>query len=63
MGKPVFDYGLAELLELPEHRGAPPGITPRGRACADRLLALVWSVPPDRREAAVAAIEQALRRS
>ena len=32
---------LADLLDLPEHRGTPPQVTPRGRAVTDKLTALI----------------------
>ena len=45
----VSDYGLAELLDLPEHQGASPDVTPKGRAAADELIEILWRQPVSKR--------------
>ena len=53
----VSGYRLAELLELPDHVAPRREVSPKARAVCDRITALMWSLPPDRREAFVAAVE------
>ena len=59
----VSDYGLAELLALPEHQGARPEVTPKGRGAADAFIELVWRAPADRRAALVKITEDYLAAS
>ena len=47
----VSGYGIAELLELPEHQGASPDVTPNGRAAADKLIEILWRQPVNKRVA------------
>ena len=51
MDKPVFDYGIAELLAMAPHYAAPPDICPKTRALSDQFNELVWNTPPDKRAA------------
>ena len=49
MDKPVVDYRLAELLDLPPHVALPPHAAPGTRALVDRFATFVWSLPPNKR--------------
>ena len=48
MDTAVLDHGLPELLALPHHFPATPDISPRARAVADHMTAVMWSLPPDK---------------